>query len=138
MRLGSVEALFEKSFKGKKAVPSAVIAIQTFGYFLGFNPHLHVLISDGCFHENGIFSVSPHIDTDVLEQIFRHMVLKMLSAKGKISKDMIALLDKWRHSGFNVYCGQRILPWHKKSMENLAQYTCPPCGLSAHLSPKEE
>jgi hypothetical protein len=69
-----------------------------------------------------MFSVASHIDTDVLEQIFRHMVLKMLLAKGKISKDMIALLDKCRHSGFNVYCGLRILPWYKKSMENLARY----------------
>ena len=112
--------------KGRKAVPGAVIAIQSFGDFLGFNPHLHILISDGCFHENGMFSVAPAIDTEALEQIFRHIVLSMLLAKGKISKDMIALLDKWRHTGFNGYCGPRILPWQKKSMENLARYTCPP------------
>jgi len=30
------------------AVPGAAIAIQTFGDFLGFNPHTHILISDGC------------------------------------------------------------------------------------------
>ncbi|MFC1816886.1 transposase [Thermodesulfobacteriota bacterium] len=47
-------------------VPGAVIAIQSFGDFLGFNPHLHILISDGCFHENGMFSVSPAIDTGTL------------------------------------------------------------------------
>jgi len=35
------------------AVPGAVIAIQSFGDFLGFNPHLHVLISDGCVYGNG-------------------------------------------------------------------------------------
>ena len=76
-------------------------------------PHLHILISDGCFHENGTFSVSRAIDTAALEQIFRHMVLKMLLAKGKITADMIALLDKWRHTGFNAYCGPRILPCKK-------------------------
>ena len=36
---------------------------------------------------------------------------------------MIKLLDKWRHTGFNVYCGPRILPWQRKSMENLTCYT---------------
>ncbi|MBU0699054.1 MAG: transposase, partial [Proteobacteria bacterium] len=118
----ALKLYFKKAVKGQNAVPGAVIAIQTFGDFLGFNPHLHVLISDGCFHENGMFSVAPAIDTEALEQIFRHMVLRMLLAKGKISKDMIALLDKWRHTGFNGYCGPRILPWHKKSMENLARY----------------
>jgi hypothetical protein len=35
---------------------------------------------------------------------------------------MIALLDKWRHTGFNVFLGKRILPRQEKSMENLARY----------------
>ena len=69
---------------------------------------MHILVSDGCFHKNGIFSVSPAIDANALEQIFRHKVLKMLLAKGKITQDMIALLDKWRHTGFNVFSGPRI------------------------------
>jgi len=118
----ALKLYLKKAFRDKQAVPGAVIAIQSFGDFLGFNPHLHVLISDGCFHENCMFSVSPAIDTDTLEKIFRHMVLKMLLAKGKISPDVIALLDKWRHTGFNAYCGPRILPRQKKSMENLARY----------------
>jgi hypothetical protein len=60
-------------------------------------------------HRNGMFSVSPSADTKALEQIFRHKVLKMLVAKGKISQDMIMLLDKWRPTGFNVFFGPRIL-----------------------------
>ena len=62
---------------------------------LGFHPHLHILVSDGSFHENDMFSVSPTVDTKTLEQIFRHKVLKMLLTKDKITQDMIALLDKW-------------------------------------------
>ena len=83
---------------------------------VGFHPHLHILVSDGCLHENGLFSVSPTIDTKTLEQIFQHKVLKMLLTKGKITQDMIALLDKWRHSGFNVFFGPRILPRQEKTM----------------------
>jgi len=48
--------------------------------------------------------------------------LKMLLAKGKITQDMIKLLDKWRHTGFNVFAGPRILPRNETSMENLARY----------------
>jgi hypothetical protein len=73
-----------------------------------------------------MFSVSPTADTKALEQIFRHKVLKMLLAKGKITQDMIMLLDKWRHTGFNVFFGPRILPRQEKSMETLARGTCPP------------
>jgi len=29
---------------------------------------------------------------------------------------------QWRHTGFNVYCGKRILPRDQTSMENLARY----------------
>ena len=72
-----------------------------------------------------MFSVSPTADTKALEQIFRHKVLKMLVAKAKITQDMIMLLDKWRHTGFNVFFGPRILPRQEKSMETLARYIIP-------------
>ncbi|MFO8089346.1 MAG: hypothetical protein R6U13_05880 [Desulfatiglandaceae bacterium] len=29
---------------------------------------------------------------------------------------------KWRHSGFNVFCGHRIQPGQEEAMENLARY----------------
>ena len=32
------------------------------------------------------------------------------------------MLMKWRHSGFNVFCGSRIQPGHEEAMENLARY----------------
>jgi len=119
----ALKAFYTTGVRDSKAVPGAVVAIQTFGDFLlGFHPHLHILVSDGCFHENDMFSVSSTVDTKTLEEIFRHKVLKMLQKKGKITQDMIALLDKWRHSGFNVYCGPRIQPGDEESMENLARY----------------
>ncbi len=69
-----------------------------------------------------MFSVSPTVDAKTLEQIFRHKVLKMLLEKGKITQDMIVLLDKWRHSGFDVFGGPRIQPDGEEAMENLARY----------------
>jgi len=118
----ALKCFFKTITRDQKAVSGAVVAIQTFGDFLGYHPHLHILVSDGCFHKNGMFTVSPTIDKKALEQLFRHKVLKMLLTKGKITQDMINLLDKWRHTGFNVFCGRRILPCQKKSMENLARY----------------
>ena len=44
----------------------------------------------------------------------------MLLAKGKVSQEMCAMLSNWRHSGFNVYCGNRISPSDETAMENLA------------------
>jgi len=42
--------------------------------------------------------------------------------KGKITKEMIAMLSTWRHSGFHVFCGNRISPTDDTAMENLARY----------------
>ncbi|MCZ6479448.1 MAG: transposase [candidate division NC10 bacterium] len=36
-------------------MPGAVITMQTFGDFLGFNPHCHILCTDGCFNGKGMF-----------------------------------------------------------------------------------
>ena len=33
----------------KEGVPGVVISIQTFGDLVNFHPHLHCLVSDGCF-----------------------------------------------------------------------------------------
>ena len=104
------------------AVPGAVIAIHSFGDFLGWHPHLHVLCTDGCFYGNGMFRVAPLFELKHLEAIFRHKVFKMLISKGKITKDLVDMLMKWRHSGFNVFCGSRIQPGDEKAMENLARY----------------
>jgi len=47
-------------------VPGAVIAIQSVGDLLGYHPHWHVLICDGCFYESGMLTVAPAIDTHAL------------------------------------------------------------------------
>ncbi len=33
------------------AVPGASIAVQAYGDVLNFNPHLHTIVSDGCFSQ---------------------------------------------------------------------------------------
>ncbi|MDP2725496.1 MAG: transposase, partial [Syntrophales bacterium] len=101
----------------------AVIAMQTFGDFLGYNPHTHILVTDGCFYgDGGMFRVSPPFELKKLEAIFRHKVFRMLLNKGKITQEMITMLSTWRHSGFHVFCGNRIWPKDETAMENLARY----------------
>jgi len=74
----SLKVFFQESVPHEDVVPGAAIALQTFGDFLGFNPHCHVLVTDGCFYGNGIFRVAPSFEAKDLEEIFRHKVFKML------------------------------------------------------------
>ena len=118
----SLKAFFKEVVSEQGAVTGAIIAIQTFGDFLGFNPHLHILCSDGCFYGEGMFRVAPLFELKHLEKIFRHKIFKMLLSKGKITQDLVSMLMSWRHSGFNVFCGPRIQPGDQQAMENLARY----------------
>lgn len=118
----SLKVFFQETLFEEDAVPGAVIAISRqagFGDFLGFNPHLHILGSDGCFYGEGMFKVAPRFDTKPLEEIFRHKIFKMLISKGKITEDLVDMLMKWRDSGFNVHCGRRIQPGDEQAMSRL-------------------
>jgi len=119
-----VLSCYYKNALGKNGVaPAAICSIQTFGDMLRFNPHLHILCADGGFGNSGIFyAAAADLDAGILEPLFRHKILSMLKRRGFIGERVIELVSSWRHSGFNVYCGERIYPGDTQSMENLARY----------------
>lgn len=49
--------------------PAEVNAIQTFGDFLGYNPHCHMLAADGGFHGNGALTVAPAPDGEQISEL---------------------------------------------------------------------
>ena len=49
-------------------------------------------------------------------------VFKMLKAEGKITDVVIENMMNWRHSRFNVYCGNATWPHNEEGLENLACY----------------
>jgi hypothetical protein len=78
---------------------------------------------DGCFGDSGMFYASgTDINAEELEHLFRHKVLSILKRKGLITDRIIEPILSWHHSGFNVYCTDRIYPGRASSMENLARY----------------
>ena len=102
------------------AAPGAIVAVHSFGDFLNFNPHIHILASDGCFDNEGAFIRSLIPDARQLEEAFQHAVFKMLKAEGKITDAIIENMMSWYHSGFNVYVGDTIWPTDEKGLENLS------------------
>jgi len=117
-----LKVYLQQSVPYDDAVPGAVIAVQSFGDFQNFNPHLHVLAADGCFYGDGSFMVCTKPEAKDLEDLFRYEVFKMLRAEGKINEAIIENMLSWRHSGFNVYCGKAIWPHNEEGLENLARY----------------
>jgi hypothetical protein len=77
------------------AKAGAAVAVQSFGDFQNFHPHLHVLATDGCFYNDDAFMVCPPPDTGELEKLFRYEVFKMLKAEGKINAVVIENMMNW-------------------------------------------
>jgi hypothetical protein len=117
-----IKDYYKNTCKRCDGKPAAVAVIQTFGDYLSFNPHMHVLAADGCFGKDSFFYASPiNINTESLEKLFIHKIFTMLLKKGLISERIIDLILSWAHSGFGVYCGKRINPKEQRSTENLAR-----------------
>ena len=107
----------------KKGSLGAVMAIQTFGDYARWHPHVHVLLADGLFRENGVFYVMPKIDIHPLAELFRANILKMLKKEGRIDESLIEKIMKWKHnSGFSVHNGVRLARDDEAGRESLAQY----------------
>jgi hypothetical protein len=98
------------------------MAIQTFGEYLNFHPHIHAVVADGLFADSGMFYVLPRGDIYQLEQIFRNKVIKLLVDEGLLAKEMGAKLLEWKNSGFSVYKGPVIQREDKHGLEKVCQY----------------
>jgi len=79
-----MNAYLKSVVSDETAVPGVSIAVQTYGDFLNFNPHLHTITTDGCFLDDGSFNTVPGFMLEDLEEIFQYEVLKMLKKEGKI------------------------------------------------------
>ncbi|MCP3955925.1 MAG: transposase, partial [Desulfobacterales bacterium] len=119
----SLTKFFKMTLGKKTGIPGVVVAIQSFGDYARWHPHLHALVADGLFLESGYFFVMPKVDLRPLRELFRVYVLKMLKKEGLIDDSFVQMILKWRHtSGFSVHNQVRIRPEDDKGIENLSQY----------------
>jgi hypothetical protein len=119
----SLTKFFRLTLGKRTGIPGIVVAIQNFGDYVRWHPHLHALVADGFFLESGCFFVMPKADLRPLAELFRTHVLKMLKKGGLIDDAFITMIMKWRHtSGFSVHNEVRIKPDDDKGIENLSQY----------------
>lgn len=111
--------------------PGLVVAVQTFGDFLFWHPHVHVLAAAGVFSPNGDFHLAPPGGWHPLAELWRHTVMRRLRDAGAIADWQIAKLKNWRHSGFPVDAGEAPLAAdYAAGRRCLAEYLLrAPCSL---------
>lgn len=132
----SANATFKKTLllTGKRAV-GIIALVQTHGDTLEWNPHLHLVVTDGFMDyedlANPIFHPSLYWNTPVMTEVFRIEVITLLHKKKIISDDIATNLASWKNSGFNVHASDSFLPHVGNTLKNRLAYAFrPPACLS--------
>jgi hypothetical protein len=113
---------------GRQLLTGMVIAHQTFGDMLRWNPHFHAIVLEGGFDEEGAFFYIPFSGLQSMVEGFRRRVIKLLVERELLNEDFARNLLSWKHSGFSIDNSVRILD--QSSQESLAEYIArPPISL---------
>ena len=87
------------------AAPGAIVCNQSFGSLAHWHPHLHILLTDGTFRDDGSFIASPAHDPTVLEAAWQRAVLAWFVDHRWLDEDAATAMFGWPHSGFGAHIG---------------------------------
>ena len=115
------------AFRARLGLPdgrlAAIAAVHTFGDYLVFHPHLHVLAACGLFDREGAFHCLPDESPAPIIELFRHRFLQALREAKLISPRRLADLLSWQHSGFHIDAGaEPVAPGDTEGRKRLAEY----------------
>ena len=96
--------MFYKANRSKNFVPSVVCVLHTFGRPLEWNPHIHCLITEGGFSDDGFWRNIKHFNYTYLRKAFQTALLNELEKQiGPSFKKVKAAIYKKDKNGFYVY-----------------------------------
>lgn len=99
-----VSHMFFKINKSMNFTPGFIMVLHTFGRDLKWNPHIHCLISEGAFSDNGFWRYVKHFNYTYLRNAFRTALLNELEAIiGPHFKKVKSLCYLEHKDGFYVY-----------------------------------
>ena len=110
-----ITRMFYKMNKFKNFTPGFIMVLHTFGRDLKWNPHIHCLISEGGYSDDGFWRNVKHFDYTFLRNAFRTALLNEMESKiGSSFKKVKAKCYREHQQGFYVYakpnlCDPRIV-----------------------------
>jgi len=118
---------FGQELEGGSGIPAMVGAVQTFGDLVHWHPHIHGIVPEGVFDDDGEFLAVPDIWKHRAVEFWQDRVLCLLLETLKIDEQTAASMRAWRHSGFSVDTSVRIEAGDTAGMERLIGYIarCP-------------
>lgn len=99
-----VSRMFYKQDKSMNFTPGFIMVLHTFGRDLKWNPHVHCLISEGGYSDNGLWRNISYFNYTFLRNAFRTALLNEMEAMTGPSFKKIKSRCYWEHKeGFYVY-----------------------------------
>lgn len=96
--------MFHNINKSKNFVPGFICVLHTFGRPLEWNPHIHCLISEGGFSDDGTWRTVRHFNYTLLRKSFQTALLNELESRlGPSFKKTKAHIYHKDKNGFYVY-----------------------------------
>lgn len=96
--------MFHKINKSKNFIPGFICVLHTFGRPLEWNPHIHCLVSEGGFSDDGFWRTVKHFNYTLLRKSFQTALLNKLEQRiGTSFKKTKALIYQKDKNGFYVY-----------------------------------
>ena len=96
--------MFHKQNKSKNFTPGFIMVLHTFGRDLKWNPHIHCLITEGGYSDDGFWRNNSHFNYTFLRNAFRTALLNEMEAiLGSSFKKVKAKCYTEHKHGFYVY-----------------------------------
>jgi len=127
----TVKEMMQAIIVDNSVTPGMIVAIQTFGSSdIHWHPHLHCLVTNGCFDKDGTFHPMDILLPSAIIEVFQHKVFRMLLKEGLITEERVKMILSWRHTGFHVHNEGRVVANDMEGRERLARYLIrPPVSL---------
>ncbi|MCP4295977.1 MAG: hypothetical protein GY786_10250 [Proteobacteria bacterium] len=74
-----------------------IYCVQTQGALYNFHPHIHALVPAGIL-KDGVFSVKTYPSAQIITQLFRARLLKVLIKENVIQEELEEMLMSWNHN----------------------------------------
>lgn len=104
-----ISRMFYKMNKSKNFTPGFIMVLHTFGRDLKWNPHIHCLISEVGYSDDGFWRNVKYFDHTFLRNAFRTALLNEMESKiGSSFKKVKAKCYREHQQGFYVYAKPNI------------------------------
>ena len=114
--------MFHKINKSKNFTPGMICVLHTFGRPLQWNPHIHCLISEGGYSDDGFWRQVKHFNYTYLRNAFCTALLDLLHKElGDSFKKWKAYIYKYCKNGFYV-CAKPALTDPKTVAKYIGRY----------------